>query len=108
MAFRRPFFAGLVGVLALSWCPRLSLLAEEDSTGLIPKRASQLACILVWLDGGPPTIDMWDLKRDAIGGGPFRSISTAGNMKICEHSPKIAQLLDKLSIIRSITSHIDI
>jgi hypothetical protein len=79
------------------------LLAEEEPEPA-EEPASKPACILIWLDGGPPTIDMWDLKDRKRGGGLFRSIATAGNMKICEHLPKIALVMDKLSIVRSMTS----
>jgi hypothetical protein len=108
MASRTPFLVGLIGLLALLLSPRLALFAEEDADTPEPKPVSKPACILIWLDGGPPTIDMWDLKHDTIQGEPFRSIATAGNMKICEHLPKIAQVMDKLSIIRSMTSRMEV
>jgi len=100
--------AALSGIIALIMWPQLTLLAEEDSPGIAPERTAMPACILIWLDGGPPTIDMWDLKHGTRHGGPFRSIATAGKMKICEHLPKIAQVMDKLSIIRSMSSRMEV
>ena len=50
-------------------------------------------CILVYLLGGPPQIDMWDLKPDAPAEirGPFRPIaSQVAGMQFCEHLPRLA------------------
>ena len=65
---------------------------------------NQKACILVWLGGGAPTIDMWDLKPNSKNGGEFQQISTAGDLQICEHLPKIAQQMDGLSVVRSMAT----
>lgn len=62
------------------------------------------ACILVWLGGGAPTIDMWDLKPNSRNGGEFKPISTAGDMQICEALPRIAQQMDALSLVRSMST----
>lgn len=64
----------------------------------------QKACILVWLGGGAPTIDMWDLKPGSKNGGEFKPISTKGDLQISEHLPKIAQEMDNLSVIRSLST----
>jgi hypothetical protein len=65
---------------------------------------NQKACILVWLGGGAPTIDMWDLKPNSKNGGEFQPISTAGDLQICEHLPLIAQQMDSLSVVRSMAT----
>jgi len=78
--------------------------AESDAPGRI-KAKSRPACILIWLEGGPPSIDMWDLKEGTpYAQEPFRPIATAGEMEICQHFPQIAQVMDKLSVIRSMSS----
>ena len=64
-------------------------------------RSNQKACILVWLPGGAPTIDMWDLKPNSKNGGEFKPISTAGDLQISEHLPETAKVMDSLSIVRS-------
>lgn len=65
---------------------------------------NQKACILVWLGGGAPTIDMWDLKPGSKNGGEFKPISTKGDLQISEHLPKIAQEMDSLSVVRSLST----
>jgi uncharacterized protein (DUF1501 family) len=56
------------------------------------------------MGGGPSTIDLWDLKPGANTGGPFKPIATKGSAQICEHLPKIAQVMDRLSIVRSMST----
>ena len=48
--------------------------------------------IMIWLAGGPATIDMWDMKPDASAGirGEFSPIqSSAESIQICEHMPQL-------------------
>src|ERR1700724_1850551 len=76
--YRRDFLkigaAGLFG-LSLADILRLESQAAEKKGGLKkkPKGVSML-----WLGGGPATIDMWDLKPDAPEGirGSFKPIAT--------------------------------
>lgn len=67
-------------------------------------RKAQKACILIWLGGGAPTIDMWDLKPGSKNGGEFQPISTKGDLQISEHLPEIAKVMDKLSVVRSMST----
>ena len=62
------------------------------------------SAILLWMGGGPSTMDIWDLKPDAVTGGPFKPISTSGDMEICEHMPLMAQQMHHMSIIRSMST----
>lgn len=64
-------------------------------------KKNRKSAILLWMGGGPATIDIWDLKPGAPTGGPFQPISTTGDMQICEHMPMVAQQMQHLSIIRS-------
>jgi len=59
-------------------------------------------CILLWMNGGASQIDTFDMKPGRPTGGPFRQIQTNVNgIQICEYLPRLAQMTDKLAIIRS-------
>jgi uncharacterized protein (DUF1501 family) len=63
------------------------------------------SAILLWMGGGPSTIDLWDLKPGSPTGGPFKPINTnADGVQICEHLPMLAKNMDKLSIVRSMST----
>jgi len=65
------------------------------------------AVILLWMNGGPSTIDLWDLKPGHKNGGPFKEIQTdAPGLKIGEHLPKVAKFGKKMAIIRSMSTTI--
>ncbi len=62
------------------------------------------ACILVFLYGGPSHIDTFDPKPDAPAEvrGEFRPIATsAPGVRVCEHLPRLATLMHKIAIVRS-------
>ena len=64
-------------------------------------------CILVWLAGGPSHIDTFDPKPDAPAEyrGEFKPIDTAvPGLKISEVFPKLAKVMDKVTLVRSVTS----
>jgi hypothetical protein len=65
-----------------------------------------MSCIMIWLRGGPSSIDMWDLKPDApdTHRGEFKPISTnVPGFAICEHLPLTARHADKFCLVRSVT-----
>ncbi|MGE3316365.1 MAG: DUF1501 domain-containing protein, partial [Planctomycetaceae bacterium] len=80
-----------------------AFLAHVEANAETVKK-NQKACILVWLGGGAPTIDLWDLKPQSKNGGEFKPISAKGGLEICEHLPKTAQIMDKLAIVRSMST----
>ena len=64
------------------------------------------SCILVYLLGGPPHLDMFDLKPDAPPeiAGPFKPISThLPGVRICEHLPRLARLAHRYALVRSVS-----
>lgn len=66
---------------------------------------SHKATIMVFLPGGPSHQDMFDLKPDAPSEirGEFKPISTnVPGIQICEHLPRLAKMMDKCTIIRSL------
>lgn len=63
------------------------------------------ALIHIYLGGGPPHQDMWDLKMEAPAEirGEFKPIATrVPGIEICEVFPQLAALMDKAAIIRSV------
>ncbi len=62
-------------------------------------------CVVLWMNGGPSQIDTFDPKPDASTGGEFKPIQTASpGLTISETLPHVAKHMDKLSVLRSITS----
>jgi hypothetical protein len=79
----------------------LSCLAAGAATD--PKR--RRSCILLWMSGGPSQLDTFDLKPGHAHGGPFREITTAvPGIKISEHLPRLARHMNRLTLVRSMTS----
>ena len=99
---RRHFLSHLAGASALTG----SAMAMGHTLNIhAPKlQRDQKACIMLWMGGGPSTIDMFDMKPGATTGGPFKPIKTAGDVEICEHLPMLAGCMDKLSIVRSMST----
>src|SRR5437870_11409108 len=59
-------------------------------------------CILLWANGGASQIDTLDMKPGRPIGGPFRPIQTnVTGVQICEYLPRLARMMDKLAVIRS-------
>ena len=74
--------------------------AEQAKPGEIQK-----SVINIFLPGGPPHQDMWDLKMDAPAEirGEFSAIKTSvPGIEICELFPKMASMMQRFSLIRSI------
>lgn len=95
--------AGLAGIAGLS-LPRL-LQAREESTGTGRPIGSHKSVILIWMTGGPSHIDTLDVKPEAPPEirGPFGTIGTKlPGIRFCEHLPKMAAMLDQLTVIRSV------
>src|SRR5215208_3525001 len=91
-----------IGALGLGGLALPDLLKAEAASGI---RKSHKAIIMIYLPGGPPHQDTFDLKLDAPSEirGEFRPIATnVPGIEICEHLPKTAQMMDKLAIIRSL------
>src|SRR6266508_1266454 len=96
-----------IGALGLGGLALPQLLQAEGASGI---RRSHKAVIMIYLPGGPPHQDTFDLKLDAPSDnrGEFRPISTkVPGIRICEHLPLIARITDKLAIIRTIADAID-
>lgn len=99
---RRHFMQHMAGASALA-LPAMSFTNAMAANSDTLKRNHKSA-ILLWMSGGPPTIDIWDLKPGAATGGPFKPIATTGEGQICEHMPLLAKQMHNLSIVRSMST----
>ncbi len=91
------------GGISLSLADMLRLQAAQ-------RTRSNKSVIHVFLGGGPPHQDMWDLKEEAPVEirGEFSSIDTSvPGIRICEEFPQIAQVMDKCVVIRSVDKCVD-
>ena len=78
---RRDFIkVGSAGLLGMT-LPQLLQLESQARANPTPRTSSRRATsvIMVWLAGGPATIDMWDLRPNAPEGirGEFRQVATS-------------------------------
>src|SRR5712691_12812165 len=100
---RRSFLQ--IGTLGLGGLTLPQLLKAEERAGV---RSSQKSVILIYLVGGPPHQDMFDLKPNAPQeiAGPWRPIATNVNgIQICEAFPRLARNMDKLVVVRSLVGN---
>ena len=91
-----------IGALGLGGLALPQILRAEAKAGI---RKSHKAIIMIYLPGGPPHQDMFEIKVDAPQEirGEFKPISTkVPGIQICEHLPLLAGMTDKLAIIRSV------
>ena len=91
-----------IGALGLGGLALPQILQAEAKAGI---RKSHKAIIMIYLPGGPPHQDMFDIKTDAPQEirGEFKPIKTnVPGIHMCEHLPRLAGMMDKLVTIRSI------
>ncbi len=96
---RRLLQAGGLGVVGLG-LP--SVLRADASPG---RRRRARSCVIVFLNGGPSHLDMWDMKPDAPAEvrGEFRPVSTpVAGIQMSEHLPRLARLAPHYSLLRSV------
>jgi hypothetical protein len=99
--FMQVGMGGLLSLLFAQWLdPRISRAVAAAAPG---KKAK--SCILLWMNGGPSHLDTWDPKPGAATGGPLKTIDTrVAGVQISQHMPQIADVADRLAIIRGMTS----
>ena len=99
---RRHFMKHLSGASALT-VPALTM-GQTMLTHAQDLKKRRKSAILLWMGGGPATIDLWDLKPGAATGGPFRPIATSGNAQITEHMPLFAKQMHHMAVVRSMST----
>jgi hypothetical protein len=96
--FLRNIGVGAAGLGLLGWKDAVTLHAEE-----LRKRG--MACILLFMRGGPSQLETFDPKPDTTNGGPTKVIRTAANgIQIAESWPKVAGAMKDIGLIRSMTN----
>ena len=94
-----------LGGLALGGLSLPQILRAQEISPVPGQGLSHKAVIMIFLSGGPSHQDMVDLKMDAPKEirGSFQAIQTnVPGIDICEHLPRVAQMMDKFAIIRSL------
>lgn len=98
---RRHFLKHLAGASAMA-IPGMSFVQSLKAAAPTLKKNNK-SLIILWMGGGPPTIDIWDMKPGSSNGGEFKPIKTsASGVEICEHMPTVAKQMKHLAVIRSL------
>src|SRR3954464_10949703 len=96
--FLRGIGLGAAGLAAVSFTDLLALRAEE-------LRKRQMACILLWMAGGPSQMETFDPKPDHANGGGLKPIDTAvPGIQIAPGWEKTAKVMADIALIRSMTN----
>ena len=99
---RRCFIKGIglgaAGLAGVSFTDLMASQAEE-------LRKRQMACILLWMGGGPSQMDTFDPKPDHANGGSIKAIETAvPGIRIAEGWEQTAKAMKDIALIRSMTN----
>lgn len=100
---RRDFLR--IGGLGLCGVGALDVLRAHAAPMAARAKAKQM--IVCWLGGGPPHLDMFDMKPDASEDyrGIFQPIATKlPGLQVGELLPEMAKRADKYTVIRSVTT----
>ena len=96
--FLRGVGLGAAGLSALSFTDLMAVQADE-------LRKRQMACILLWMAGGPSQFETFDPKPGHANGGDTKAIETAvPGIKIARGWEKTAKVMKDIALIRSMTN----
>src|SRR5262245_19155885 len=96
--FLRNVALGAAGLSVLGWKDAMTLQAEE-----LRKRG--MACILLFMRGGPSQMETFDPKPGTTNGGPTKAIATAvEGIQVAEAWPTVAKAMKEIALIRSMTN----
>jgi hypothetical protein len=96
--FLRGLAAGAAGLGVLGWKDTVALHADE-------LRRRGMACILLFMRGGPSQLETFDPKPGTEHGGPTRASSTAASgVQIAEHWSRVAAAMKDIAVVRSMTN----
>jgi len=97
---RQALKVGGAGLLGLNMP---GILRASERSAVIKPRAKRVIFLFQW--GGPSPIDMFDMKPDAPADirSPYKPIqSSVPGLQVCEHLPKMAKMMEKVTLIRSV------
>jgi len=103
MSRRRFLKLGSMAVAGLSTSNILPYRMQSAASANTPD--NDTAVIMIWLPGGPPHMETYDMKPDAPSewAGAFKPIHTnVPGIDVCEHLPLHAKIADKYTLIRSV------
>ena len=102
---RRMFLKGGVATALATGLSSLEIPAPSLWADELKKQQKHV--LLLWLAGGASQLETWDPKPGRPTGGPFKAIPTiVPGIHICELMPKMAKLVNKVGIIRSLDTKI--
>ena len=99
--------AGMLGFLGLGLDDWFRLRAQAGDARHPAIATPVRNCILIWQAGGPSHLDTFDPKPDAPADvrGEFKPIATSvPGLQISEVFPRLAKMMDRVTLIRSMTS----
>src|SRR5438105_13668962 len=93
--FLRSVAAGAAGLGVVGFKDAMTLHAEE-----LRKRG--MACVLLFMRGGPSQFETFDPKPDTRNGGPTKAIDSAvSGIRVAEHWPNVAKVMKDIALVRS-------
>src|SRR5947209_17449036 len=108
---RREFLrAGGLNLLGLTLADLARLRASAADSPAAAKRRRN-SCVFLFLFGGPSQIDLWDMKPDAPEQirGEFKPVATkVPGIRVCEHLPHLARIMDRVCLLRSLTHRMNV
>ena len=99
-SFLRGIGLGAAGLVGLSFTDLMAVQAEE-------LRKRQMACILLWMGGGPSQLDTWDPKPGTDNGGDTQAIASTSvpGIQLASHwIPRLSKVMKDVALIRSMTN----
>lgn len=96
--FLRGVGLGAAGLAGLSFTDLMAVRAEE-------LRKHNMACILLWMGGGPSQMETFDPKPDHKNGGGTKVIETAvPGIQIASGWERTAKVMNEIALIRSMSN----
>jgi hypothetical protein len=100
---RRHFLTHAAGAAAVT-VPGLTFISNLRAHAAELKKQNK-SLIVLWMGGGPSTIDLWDMKPDHTNGGSHKPKPTAASgISISEHLPLVGRQFKHLTVVRSLTT----